>query len=201
MNKRQQQAIETKQKLLDAADALAKEKGFDAMSVDEIVALCGVAKGTFYHYFETKDDLLVYLTRAPYDELKRKFAATDGQPYLDRLRMFMTEWFRLVEKYNLHFTVLHNRSTLLQGDPHTRSQSQIDQGRAMLLHCLKGAVESRELKPDTPVETLSLALIFSMQGSAVYQAQNPESFDVAAWSDAFIPLVFHSVLTPYLTEN
>ena len=61
MNKRKQQAIETKQKLLDAADALVKEKGFDAMSVDEIVALCGVAKGTFYHYFETKDDLLDFL--------------------------------------------------------------------------------------------------------------------------------------------
>lgn len=32
MNKRKQQAIETKQKLLDKADTLVKEKGFDAMS-------------------------------------------------------------------------------------------------------------------------------------------------------------------------
>ncbi len=201
MNKRKQQAIETKQKLLDAADALVTEKGFDAMSVDDIVAACGVAKGTFYHYFESKADLLVYLTRAPYDELKRKFAATEGKPYLDRLRAFMREWFRMVEKYNLHFTVLHNRSTLLQGTPQTRSQSQIDQGRAMLLHCLKGAAESGELLPDTPVEALSLALIFSMQGSAVYQAQNPDSFDVAAWAADFIPLVYDSILAPYIVTN
>mgnify|MGYP002869022502 CR=1 FL=1 len=201
MNKRKQQAIETKQRLLDAADALVKEKGFDDMSVDDIVTACGVAKGTFYHYFESKADLLVYLTRAPYDELKRKFAATEGKPYLERLRAFMREWFRMVEKYNLHFTVLQNRITLLQGIPQTRSQSQIDQGRAMLLHCLKGAVQSGELRADTPVETVSLALIFSMQGSAVYQTQNPESFDVAAWSADFIPLVFDSILSPYLTQT
>ena len=49
MTRRKQQAIETKQKLLDAADALVKERGFDAVSVDDIVAVCGVAKGTFYH--------------------------------------------------------------------------------------------------------------------------------------------------------
>ena len=57
MTRRKQQAIETKQKLLDAADALVKERGFDAVSVDDIVAVCGVAKGTFYLYFQDKSDI------------------------------------------------------------------------------------------------------------------------------------------------
>ena len=48
LNKRKQQAIRTKQQLLDTAEELVKEKGFDAVSVDDIVAACGVAKGTFY---------------------------------------------------------------------------------------------------------------------------------------------------------
>ncbi len=199
MNKRKQQAIETKQKLLDAADALVKEKGFDAMSVDDIVAACGVAKGTFYHYFESKADLLVYLTRAPYDELKRKFAATDGQPYLERLRLMLREWFRIMEKYNLHFTMLYNRSLPTQGPvlARTSKQSQIDQGLSMLRYCLRMAVEHGELRSDTPVDDLSMALVFSIQGAAVYQAQNPDSFDVSAWADAFVPLVCDAFLKTY----
>ena len=200
MNKRQQQAIETKQKLLDAADALAKEKGFDAMSVDDIVAACGVAKGTFYHYFDSKADLLVYLTRTPYEELRRKFDASADKPALERLRLFLRAWFRLVEKYNLHFTMLYNRSFQTQGASlsRARTQSQIDRGLEMLRECLGAAVASGELRADTPVDALSQALIFSMQGSAVYQVQNPDSFDVAAWADAFVPLVFDAFLKPYI---
>ncbi len=42
--------------LVDAAMALFSAKGVAATSVDDIVQAAGVAKGTFYLYFETKDD-------------------------------------------------------------------------------------------------------------------------------------------------
>jgi len=37
---------------------LFARKGFDKTTVDEIVAKAGVAKGTFYLYFKSKDDLI-----------------------------------------------------------------------------------------------------------------------------------------------
>jgi AcrR family transcriptional regulator len=43
---------------MDAAQALFLAKGFDAASVDEIVKAADVAKGTFYFYFKTKEDVL-----------------------------------------------------------------------------------------------------------------------------------------------
>ncbi len=42
--------------LVDAAMAVFSAKGVAATSVDDIVRAAGVAKGTFYLYFETKDD-------------------------------------------------------------------------------------------------------------------------------------------------
>lgn len=199
MTRRKQQAIETKQKLLDAADALVKERGFDAVSVDDIVAVCGVAKGTFYHHFETKNDLLVYLTRSPYETLRRNFDATAGTPYLERLQLFIADWFAMLSQFNLHFAALYNRS-----DPSTEQQrldgkvSRIDEGLAIVLECLRGATGSGELLQSTPVEDLSMALVFSMQGSAIYQNQHAETFDVAAWSRTFSALVFGVFLRPYL---
>lgn len=47
----------TREKLLDAAQELMLAKGFVATTVDEICERAGLTKGSFFHYFETKDDL------------------------------------------------------------------------------------------------------------------------------------------------
>lgn len=44
--------------LVDAALAVFVAKGVAATSVDDIVRAAGVAKGTFYLYFQTKDDIV-----------------------------------------------------------------------------------------------------------------------------------------------
>lgn len=59
LNKRQQQAQNTKQALFDSAIALFKEKGFDDVTVEEIARRAGTAKGSFYTYFRTKSDIII----------------------------------------------------------------------------------------------------------------------------------------------
>jgi AcrR family transcriptional regulator len=44
--------------ILDAARKLLEQRGLETMTMDEIAAAAGVAKGTLYLYFESKDDLL-----------------------------------------------------------------------------------------------------------------------------------------------
>lgn len=46
-----------KEKLLNAALSLIREKGFSAMTVDDLCARAGVSKGAFFHYFKSKDEL------------------------------------------------------------------------------------------------------------------------------------------------
>lgn len=45
--------------LLEAAFQLIRSKGYTATRIDEICELAGVTKGTFFHYFETKEALAV----------------------------------------------------------------------------------------------------------------------------------------------
>lgn len=47
----------TKERLLDAAMKLMLSKGFTATSVDEICAEAGSTKGSFFHFFKSKEDL------------------------------------------------------------------------------------------------------------------------------------------------
>lgn len=47
-----------RKELIDAAEELFREKGCEKTSVSGIVKKVGVAQGTFYYYFESKDDIL-----------------------------------------------------------------------------------------------------------------------------------------------
>lgn len=46
-------------KILDAALAVIREKGYSATSVDELCQRAGVTKGAFFHHFRSKEDLAV----------------------------------------------------------------------------------------------------------------------------------------------
>jgi AcrR family transcriptional regulator len=49
-----------RERLLNAAIDLFTKKGFDQTSIGDITARAGVAKGTFYSFFEKKGDVLLY---------------------------------------------------------------------------------------------------------------------------------------------
>ena len=55
-------AERTKGKLLASARKLISERGFDHVSVEDITKDSGVAKGTFYHYFKCKEDVVKSLS-------------------------------------------------------------------------------------------------------------------------------------------
>lgn len=53
-----EQVAENRGKILAAAGRLFREKGFDAVSVAEIMAAAGLTHGGFYGYFKSKDELI-----------------------------------------------------------------------------------------------------------------------------------------------
>ena len=48
----------TRELIVEKADALFYEGGFEATSFAEIAAEIGISRGNFYHHFKTKDDIL-----------------------------------------------------------------------------------------------------------------------------------------------
>jgi TetR/AcrR family transcriptional repressor of nem operon len=49
--------ITAKDKILEAGQSLMLSKGYAATTVDEICEAAGVSKGSFYHFFRTKEEL------------------------------------------------------------------------------------------------------------------------------------------------
>lgn len=53
-----EQMAENRRRILDAASRLFREKGFDAVSVAEVMKAAGLTHGGFYGHFSSKDDLI-----------------------------------------------------------------------------------------------------------------------------------------------
>ena len=58
---RQQRSAATLDRIVRAAQDLLAQRGYDAATVDDIVARAGSSKGSFYHRFADKEALLAYL--------------------------------------------------------------------------------------------------------------------------------------------
>lgn len=80
LNSRQRQAKQTKKRIYQAAVSLFKEKGFDYVTVDEIVERAGTAKGTFYTYFPTKSEIVIEEFRDIDDFYERSVKRLDRLP-------------------------------------------------------------------------------------------------------------------------
>ena len=50
----------TKQKIFQAAKIILKENGFESLSIKNICKEADVSNGSFYHHFNSKEDLLSY---------------------------------------------------------------------------------------------------------------------------------------------
>lgn len=51
----------TKRKIFETSMKLFAEKGYDATSVEEITAVVGIAKGTLYYHFSSKEEIFNFL--------------------------------------------------------------------------------------------------------------------------------------------
>ena len=52
-----EQKVDTRSRILDIAEAAVLDKGFEATSIEEIVAGAGISRGGFFYHFKDKNAL------------------------------------------------------------------------------------------------------------------------------------------------
>jgi AcrR family transcriptional regulator len=73
--KREKNKERTKQRILSAALDLFKEKGLEGTTTKEISKRSGIAEGTLFNYFKTKEDLALYFFQKETEDLVKWFRA------------------------------------------------------------------------------------------------------------------------------
>jgi AcrR family transcriptional regulator len=101
-----------RRQLLTAATAVFARRGYRAAGISDIVSEAGVARGTFYLYFESKAQVFLAIADDFYDRLEMAIAgggagvptnATDGRSFL---RASFHRWFEFFHLHRLAATVM-----------------------------------------------------------------------------------------------
>ncbi len=98
----------TKRKIFETSMKLFAEKGYDATSIEEITATVGVAKGTLYYHFSSKEEIFNFLIEEGVKLLKNSIAIKTDKldNSLDKIRAIVLIQIKILVKYENFMTII-----------------------------------------------------------------------------------------------
>ena len=151
----------TRAHLLNAGVKLFSQRGYDGVSVDEIVHQAGVNKRMLYHYYGNKDGLYVEVLRVVFAELESLEIAvlTGDVSTADAIRNVLKEYFAFLEEHPEFVSLLMwenlHRGRFLDVHPNLLSKSKV---LAQLREIVVRARAAGEIDQDLDVRHLLVLL-------------------------------------------
>ncbi|MET9355789.1 TetR/AcrR family transcriptional regulator [Streptomyces sp. NPDC006617] len=83
---------DTRRSILDAAQRIMARKGFSAVGINEVLTAAGVPKGSFYHFFGSKDAFGEAMMRAYFTDYLADMDRVLAEPGLTAAERLMNYW-------------------------------------------------------------------------------------------------------------
>ena len=151
---------DTKQRLYDAAMELIAEHGFSAATVDDIAVAAGVAKGTVYYNFPSKNALFEALLRHGVGLLTAEFrAAVEGAatPPEQALALIRAE-LSYIQRHRSFAQLLLSEMWRTNREWHQTLILLREQAIGVIAETVQAGVDSGDLPADLDVRVASAAL-------------------------------------------
>jgi AcrR family transcriptional regulator len=149
----------TRARIREAANELFLKHGFESTTVDAIVAAAGVSKGTFYLYFERKEDLLLEYGWKRIARLREMLPVLLGR---DRFDVAMSEIVDTLVRGKTWDRHLTGRAI----DEMGTSAERLEAAPYKLLKPLVEVAQARgQIRDDIPAEALAQFILRSLLGA------------------------------------
>lgn len=156
-------APQRRSQLLDSGRAVFSEHGFHSATVDEIAERAGVAKGTVYLYFRSKEELYFDIIEHDLEELYVETAKemAKSETAFDRIRAYMRVRLEFAESRQDFLRLLVTESTGLmsRNEPFARliGITYPERSCSQLKQVLEDAVRRGEVR-EVPVDSTARLL-------------------------------------------
>ena len=93
---RERSKVTNQERILKAALELCGKKGFEKTSVESITRKARVAKGTFYNFFDKKEDVLLHFLDREYGKSEAEIAQkrSDQQTFIDQIELSVSSYIK-----------------------------------------------------------------------------------------------------------
>lgn len=98
----------TKRKIFETSMELFAKKGYEATSIEEITSVVGVAKGTLYYHFSSKEEIFYFLIEEGMKLLKNSIDIKTSklENNLDKLKAIILIQMKVIVKYENFISIL-----------------------------------------------------------------------------------------------
>ena len=98
----------TKRKIFETSMELFAKKGYEATSIEEITSVVGVAKGTLYYHFSSKEEIFYFLIEEGMKLLKNSIdiKTSNLENSLDKLKAIILIQIKIIVKYENFISML-----------------------------------------------------------------------------------------------
>jgi AcrR family transcriptional regulator len=156
-------AEERRNEILDAAEKLFGQKGFDATSTGDILAAVGIARGTLYHHFPSKEaimDALIERQTARMLHRARQIACDRRIPVIGRIAGAIMALKATGDGHREMVSHLHKPQNALM---HEKIRKAIIAGLTPVLAdlILEGAAQGLFDTPH-PLESAEMAVVYAL---------------------------------------
>ncbi len=187
---RERNKARARSEIATAALRLFAERGFEAVTVDEIVASAGVSRRTFFRYFETKEDALL----ADYPELTIRLTQTLGSSSPEEpLEAVRAGLHRLADWYVDRSEVVLDRSRVIRDALHlaARNLEFLSQWERAIACTLAGPIGSdpSALLP----RTAAAAVVGAFRAALTQWVRSSCTEDLHVLTDRALDLVGHGI--------
>jgi len=156
VGKRDQTKIQNKQQILEAAKNLFADKGFEATNVRDIINESSLSPGTFYNYFQSKEEIFEVLTDEIISDVRSQIQESYQNVKMDRdqINKSLKAFFQVfLGNPRLMKYLSRNQSYLRE----LRSKGRFDDMLKDLEKALEDGVKSGML-PALPVKIVAIAV-------------------------------------------
>lgn len=179
------------QEFLDVAQRLFYQHGYEQVSVRQIIDTVGVAKGTFYHYFAAKSDLLDAVVKRSLSEALTILQPLVDDPTLDAVTKFDEIFARLGSWKIASKDFYLNLMKVLYRDENLLLRTKMQRANIaslipLLARVIKEGVDEGLFAVDSPTETAEIVLNLgiALSESVVYTLLANEE-----WSPLLEPMM------------
>lgn len=168
----------TKRKIFETAMQLFADKGYEATSIEEITATVGVAKGTLYYHFSSKEEIFNFLVEEGIKLLQNSVDIKTAKfsNYIDKIKAIALIQIKIVDKYEDLITILLSQ---FWGN---ELRNQLCKNQIFLYidkieEIVKQGIEKGEIKQGSP-QAIASEIYGLICSSLVYKVRNREEFNI-----------------------
>lgn len=168
----------TKRKIFETSMKLFAEKGYDATSIEEITATVGVAKGTLYYHFSSKEEIFNFLVeegmKLLHNSIEIKTAKFSN--YIDKIKAIILIQIKIVVKYEDLITILLSQFWGNEAR-NQKCKKHILEYISKIEEIVTEGIEKGEIKKGNP-EAMASEIYGLICSTLVYKVRSKEEIDV-----------------------